>query len=137
MREHGASMSDLPTLTSKPSARILGVTFTLAGLLHFIRPESYEAIMPPFLPAHRELVLLSGAAESAGGIASFFARAHPFARWWLIAVLVAVFPANLYMALYPEDIKGLPDIPTWTLWARLPLQLALIAWVLRATRPPE
>ncbi|MGI8750353.1 MAG: DoxX family protein [Thermoleophilaceae bacterium] len=130
-------MSDLPTLTSKPSARILGVAFTLAGLLHFIRPAPYEAIMPPFLPAPRELVLLSGAAESAGGIATLFPKAHPFARWWLIAVLVAVFPANVYMALNPDDIKGLPDIPTWTLWARLPLQLAFIAWVVRATRPPE
>lgn len=129
-------MSDLPTLTTKPSARILGVTFTLAGLLHFVRPATYEAIMPPYLPAHRELVLLSGAAESAGGIAALFPRAHPFARWWLIGVLVAVFPANLYWAMSPDEVKGL-DVPTWALWARLPLQLAFIAWVVRATRPPD
>jgi uncharacterized membrane protein len=130
-------MSDLPTLTSKPSARILGVAFTIAGILHFIRPESYEAIMPPYLPAHRELVLLSGAAESAGGLAALFPRVHPFARWWLIAVLIAVFPANLYWAMNPDDVRALPGVPTWVLWARLPLQLAFIAWVVRATRPPE
>jgi len=137
MREHARSMSDLPTLTSKPSARALGVTFTLAGALHFIRPAPYRAIMPPALPAHTELVYLSGAAEMIGGLTALFPRAHPFSRWWLIAVLVAVFPANVYMAVSPDEIKGLPDIPVWLLWARLPVQLLFIAWVLRATRPPE
>lgn len=128
-------MASATTLTTRPSARILGVVFTIAGSLHFIRPATYEAIMPPYLPAHRELVLLSGAAEVAGGIAALFPRLHPFARWWLIALLVAVFPANLQMALNPDDIKGLPDIPGWTLWLRLPLQVAFIYWVVRATRP--
>jgi uncharacterized membrane protein len=130
-------MASATTITSRPSARALGVVFTIAGSLHFIRPATYEAIMPPYLPAHRELVLLSGAAEVAGGIAALFPQLHPFARWWLIALLVAVFPANLQMALNPDDVKGLPDIPTWTLWARLPLQVAFIYWVVRATRPGD
>jgi len=125
------------TITTRTSARILGVVFAIAGSLHFVRPATYEAIMPPYLPAHRELVLLSGAAEVAGGIAALFPRMHPFARWWLIALLVAVFPANLQMALNPDDIKGLPDIPVWTFWLRLPLQVAFIYWVVRATRPPD
>lgn len=129
--------ADMPTLTNRPSARALGVVFTIAGSLHFIRPAMYEAIMPPALPAHHELVLLSGAAEAAGGIAAFFPRLHPFARWWLIATLIAVFPANVHMAVNPDDIKGLPDVPQWALWARLPLQLAFIAWVVRATRPAD
>ncbi|HYI35808.1 MAG TPA: hypothetical protein VEX39_04350, partial [Thermoleophilaceae bacterium] len=60
--------ADMPTLTSRPSARALGVVFTIAGSLHFARPGMYEAIMPPYLPAHRELVYLSGAAEVAGAI---------------------------------------------------------------------
>ena len=128
---------DMPTLTNRPSARVLGVVFTLAGTLHFVRPGMYEAIMPPYLPAHRELVYLSGAAEAAGGIAALFPRLHPFARWWLIATLVAVFPANVHMAINPDDIKGLPDVPGWALWARLPIQLAFIAWVVRATRPAD
>lgn len=111
--------------------------FTIAGSLHFIRPGMYEAIMPPAVPAHKELVLLSGAAEAAGGIAAFFPRLHPFARWWLIATLIAVFPANVHMAVNPDDIKGLPDVPQWALWARLPFQLVFIAWVVRATRPAD
>lgn len=129
--------ADMPTLTNRPSARVLGVVFTIAGSLHFLKPATYEAIMPAYLPAHRELVLLSGAAEVAGGIAALFPRLHPFARWWLIALLVAVFPANLHMALNPDEIKGLPDIPTWTLWLRLPGQVAFIVWVIRATRPAD
>ncbi len=129
--------ADMPTLTNRPSARVLGVVFTITGTLHFIRPAMYEAIMPSYLPAHRELVLLSGAAEVAGGVAALFPRLHPFARWWLIGLLVAVFPANLQMALNPDDVKGMSDIPQWLLWARLPLQVAFIAWVERATRPAD
>jgi uncharacterized membrane protein len=113
------------------------VVFSFAGVLHFVRPKMYEAIMPPYIPAHRELVLASGVAESLGGVAALFPRAHPFARWWLIATLIAILPANVHMALHPDDIKGLPDIPRWLLWARLPLQLLFIAWVVRATRPPD
>ena len=48
-----------------------------------------------------------------------------------------MFPANVHMAVNPDDIKGLPDVPQWALWARLPLQLAFIAWVVRATRPAD
>ena len=129
--------ADMPTLTSRPSARALGLVFTIAGSLHFIRPAMYEAIMPPALPAHKELVLLSGAAEAAGGIAALFPRLHPFCRWWLIALLIAVFPANLHMALNPDDIKGLPDVPQWALWLRLPIQLAFLVWVVKATRPAD
>ncbi len=68
---------------------------------------------------------------------ALFPRLHPFCRWWLIALLIAVFPANLHMALHPDDIKGLPDVPQWALWLRLPLQLAFAAWVVRATRPTD
>lgn len=125
-------------ISTRTSARILGVVFMIAGSLHFIRPATYEAIMPGYLPWHRELVAASGLAEIAGGIAALFPQLHPFARWWLIALLIAVFPANLHMALNPEDIKGLPDsIPAWTLWLRLPGQLLFIFWVVRATRPKD
>lgn len=130
-------MVTTPTITTRTSARLLALVFTFTGTLHFVRPGTYEAIIPPFLPAHRELVYLSGAAEVAGAIAALFPQLHPYARWWLIALLVAVFPANVYMALNPDDIKGLPDIPTWTLWARLPLQAAFVYWVVRATRPAD
>ena len=112
-----------------------GVFFVVAGALHFLRPAPYEAIMPPSLPAPRELVLVSGAAEVAGGLAALTPGLERPARWGLVALLLAVFPANVHMAVNPEQVEGLPAaLPRWTLWARLPLQGALIAWVIAATR---
>jgi len=121
-------------MTRSRWARALGATFIFTGVMHFLRPKMYEAIMPPFIPAHEEMVAVSGAAEIIGGVAALFPRAHPFARVWLIALLLAVFPANVHMAINPEDIKGIPDVPRWLLWARLPGQALFIAWVVRATR---
>jgi uncharacterized membrane protein len=119
------------------SPRALGLAFTLAGALHFIRPRAYEAIMPPYVPYHREAVLVSGAAEIAGGLAVLSPRTRKFGRWWLLALLLAVFPANVHMAIHPEQVteRGVPAdrIPAWLLWLRLPLQGAFMAWVWRAT----
>ena len=117
------------------SQKALAAFFVTAGSLHFLRPRQYEAIMPPQLPMHREAVLVSGVAEIAGGVAVLDERTRPAARWWLIALLVAVFPANVHMAVNPEQVRGLDldRIPRWALWARLPLQLAAIVWVWRAT----
>ena len=103
----------------------LGVTFTAAGALHFARPRMYEAIMPRYLPAHRELVLASGVAEIAGGVGVLHPRTRRLAGWWLIATLLAVFPANVEMAVHAERFKRFPPA---ALWARLPLQGLLIAW---------
>lgn len=111
----------------------LGAFFLVAGLLHFLRPAMYEAIMPPYVPAHRELVLASGAAEMAGGLGTLHPRTRGLAGWWLVATLIAVFPANVHMALHPDDIRGL-DVPRALLWARLPVQGLLVAWAWRATR---
>jgi len=99
-------------------------------------PRSYEAIMPPGLPHHREAVAISGVAEILGGAAVLSPRTRRFGRWWLLALLVAVFPANLHMALNPEQVRGLDlgRVPRWTLWARLPLQPLAMLWVWRATR---
>jgi len=117
------------------SQKLLAVFFTIAGILHFVRPRSYEAIMPEYIPYHSEVVFISGVAEVAGGLALVSERTRPFARWWLIGLLIAVFPANLHMALNPEDIRGLDmeQVPRWALWARLPLQAAAVYWVIRAT----
>ncbi len=111
--------------------RLLSVFFLSAGTLHFLRPEIYEQIVPDYLPAHRELVLLSGAAEIAGGVAVAFRRTRRGAGLWLTAVLVAIFPANVQMALHPDRYRS---IPRALLWARLPLQPLLVAWALLATR---
>ena len=117
------------------SPRPLAAFFVLAGSLHFIRPRAYEAIMPAWIPRHREAVLVSGAAELAGAAGVLAPPTRGLARWWLIALLAAVFPANVHMALNPEQIPGLDlkRIPRWALWARLPLQPLLMLWVLRAT----
>ena len=112
--------------------RLLSVVFIAAGTLHFLRPETYEQIMPGYLPAHRELVLGSGAAEIAGGVGVAFARTRPAAGIWLIALLVLVFPANVNMAVNSERFASIAPA---LLWARLPLQGLLIWWALRATRP--
>jgi uncharacterized membrane protein len=110
---------------------ITGAIFLATGLLHFLKPRVYESIMPDYLPAHRELVLASGAAEMAGGAGLLAGRTARPAGWWLIATLVAIFPANVHMALHPERYRR---IPPWALWLRLPLQLLFIAQVWRAAR---
>jgi len=110
--------------------------FTLAGTMHFVVPRSYEAMMPPSLPMRREAVVVSGVAEIAGGLAVLPRSTRRLARWWLLALLAAVFPANIHMAVNPEQVKGLDldRVPRWALWARLPLQPLAMWWVWSATR---
>lgn len=117
------------------SQRLLAAFFSFTGTMHFVSPRGFEAIVPPGVPA-REAVIVSGIAEIAGGLAVLHPSTRGFARWWLLALLLAVYPANIYMAVSPEQIKGLDlnKIPRWTLWARLPLQFLAMVWVWRATR---
>ena len=115
----------------KRSTKALATFFTFAGTMHFVRPRSYIAIMPDYLPAHRELVYASGAAEIVGGLGALPERTRRAAGWWLAATMVAVFPANLHMALHPERYRRIPPA---LLYARLPVQALIIAWALRATR---
>jgi uncharacterized membrane protein len=84
------------------SQKLLAAFFVFAGTMHFVRPREYRAIMPPYVPAHPEAVAVSGAAELAGGLAVIPAATRRFAGWWLIAVLVAVLPANVHMAQPPR-----------------------------------
>jgi uncharacterized membrane protein len=109
---------------------LTGLNFIGMGILHFTHTRVFKRIMPPYLPMHREAVLVSGAAEIAGGIGVLVPATRPYARWWLIGLLAAVFPANLHMALQPKQFK---EIPPWALWARLPFQLAFGWAVWRAT----
>lgn len=111
------------------SLYIQSVVYILAGLNHFINPKMYLAIMPPYLPAHGLLVALSGVAEMVLGAGLLFPATRPLAAWGLILLLIAVFPANVYMAM--SDQFG--QIPAWLRWARLPLQGVLIAWAYRYT----
>ena len=108
-------------------ARIGTAVFWLvAGTMHFVVPRAYEAIVPPPLRLYkREVVQLSGAAELVGGLGVIPARTRRAARWWLLATLLAVYPANIWMALRPERFR---NIPAPALWARLPVQF-LFAWL--------
>jgi uncharacterized membrane protein len=116
----------------KPTA---GHVFVGAGLLHFLSPRHYESIMPDYLPAHRELVYISGVAEAAGGagLLSNSPTVRKYSAWWLIATLVAVFPANVHMAAHPERYPQVPG-GKYALYARLPLQLVFAKWVLATAR---
>lgn len=104
---------------------LLGVLFILAGGNHFVRPEIYVKIMPPYLPWHLPLVYLSGFFEVVLGVLLLVPRYTALAAWGLIALLIAVFPANVHMALHAELY---PNISPVALWVRLPLQGLLIAW---------
>ncbi len=111
-----------------PSRTLLGGFFLAAGALHFAKPKPYESIMPEALPAHRELVYLSGLAEMAGGAGVLSDRTARPAGWWLIATMLAVFPANVNMAVEAERFRGIPEP---LLWARLPLQAGIVYWIWR------
>jgi uncharacterized membrane protein len=115
----------------------LATFFSFTGTMHFVVRRSFEAIVPPAIADRkREAVAISGVAEIAGGLALLHPHTRPLGRWWLLALLLAVFPANIHMAVSPDEIKGLDldKVPRWLLWARLPLQPLAMLWVWRATR---
>ncbi len=106
--------------------------FIAAGAVHFIHPAMYEQIVPPQLGHAGALVAISGIAEIAGGLGLMIPRTRRAAGFGLIALLVAVWPANIFMAL--EAGRFAAAAPAWILWARVPLQIAIIWWVERITR---
>jgi uncharacterized membrane protein len=113
--------------------RSFGRFFVVAGIMHFVVPKAYEAIMPDYLPKHRELVYASGVAEIVGGAAVLNSRTRRFGSAFSIATLLAVFPANLHMAMHHDRYKNLPG-GRIALLCRLPVQLLFIAWARAAGR---
>lgn len=107
---------------------LLSVFFVSAGLAHFFAPDFFVAIVPSYLPHALLLVYISGVAELAGGIAIQIPRLRKLAGWGLIALLVAVFPANIHAFQHGMDFAGKP-VDGWVLLARLPLQVVFIYWV--------
>ena len=105
---------------------LLGAFFLAAGALHFLKPQPYAATVLDVLPRKLEIVYVSGVAEIAGGAGVLAGRRA--AGWWLIATLIAVFPANVNMAVNADRWRAVPEP---LLWARLPVQGLLIAWVWR------
>lgn len=117
--------------------KTVAAAFSFAGIMHFVIPKTYEAIVPSYVPiSARDAVLYSGVGELAGGIGVAVPQTRRAAGWGLIALLIAVFPANVHMALNPEQIKGLDTrkVPRWALWGRLPLQFLMIWQVWKATQ---
>ena len=106
------------------------VVFATAGAYHFFNGASYERMIPPGFPNPRVLVAVSGVCEMLGGLGLLVPRLRRPAAVGLVALLVAVFPANLYMAARPERF----GLPAWALWARLPLQVPLVMWAWAARR---
>lgn len=108
-----------------------GAIFLTTGTLHFVAEKFFTAIVPKGLPNPKALTYISGVAELAGGAGVLVPKTRKLAGKGLIALLIAVFPANINMALNPERFK---QFPAWALWARLPLQFAIIAQVWLATQ---
>lgn len=114
----------------------LALFFIIAGTAHFISPAPYLAIVPTYLPWPAAMVALSGVAEILGGVGVCLRSTRRAAGWWLSALLIAVFPANIH-AISTGMIIGGHALPAWILWARLPFQLLFIAWVYRACLRPK
>ena len=110
------------------------VFYFAAGTLHFLKPQPYLKIMPPYIPWHLPMVLITGTFEILGGVGLLVPLARRNAAWGLIALLIAVFPANIYMATNPIE-AGAASIAPVLRWGRLPLQLLLVWWLLWCTRP--
>ena len=98
------------------------------GVLHFVQPKPFVRIVPKYLPAPLALVYISGFFEIAGGVGLLFPATRVWAAWGLIALYLAVFPANIYMLTHNISLDPRKPIPRWMLWLRLPFQLVFIAW---------
>ena len=110
---------------------LFAAIFLAAGFLHWVHPAPFVKIMPPYLPWPVQLVYLSGIFEIVLGVILLIPKCQVLAAWGLIALLIAVFPANVYMALNASDY---PQFPAALIWLRLPLQGVLIAWAYWFTR---
>lgn len=122
-----------------PLAYVMGTVYLVAGIMHFVMPKPFAQVVPPALPRPLGLVYLSGIAEIGLGLGMFSDRTRRYAAWGLIGLLIAVFPANVYMATSDVIVEGAPawarDPSDAALWARLPLQGVLILWAWWYTRP--
>ncbi len=115
------------------SKYLLAVFMIMAGTMHFVIPEFFMKIMPPYLPLHYELVLVSGVCEILLGILLLVPKCSSLAAWGIAALLIAVFPANLYLDQHQDILPASPLIHL----LRLPLQGVFILWAYWHTRPAE
>ncbi|QDF00160.1 DoxX family membrane protein [Myxococcus xanthus] len=127
---HLPPLRRIPAL-STPTARAAvaaGLFFVGAGVMHFVMPARYAAMIPPRLPSPAFWVYLSGAAEVAGGLGLLLPRTRRLAALGLIALLLAILPANIHEAQANTAAHVLP-FPDWYFWLRIPFQLVYVAWV--------
>ena len=110
----------------------LATFFINTGVNHFVNPDFYLSIMPPAFPMHLEAVYVSGFFEVLGGVCVLIPRLRKIAGWGLVALLVAVYPANIYMAINPD---AFPDFPVALLYVRLAFQFVFFYWAFSVTRP--
>ncbi|PSB30662.1 DoxX family protein [Stenomitos frigidus] len=115
---------------------VLAISIITVGIIHFAKPGPFVKIMPPQLPYPLELVYISGFFEILGGLGLLMPLVSVAAAWGLIALFIAVFPANINMTINNIELEGVPHNPA-LYWARLPLQALLIAWAWWYTRNPN
>ncbi|MFN6569977.1 DoxX family protein [Dendronalium sp. ChiSLP03b] len=115
---------------------ILAVSIIVVGVTHFVVPEQYVRIVPPQLPYPLGLVYLSGFYEILGGIGLLVPPVSQAAAWGLFALFIAVYPANINMAVNLIKVDGIPNSP-WVHVVRLPLQAVLLAWAWWYTKPSD
>jgi uncharacterized membrane protein len=113
---------------------LLGAGMIGIGVDHFANPAPFERIVPSRLPAAHVLVLVSGVFEILGGAGVLIPKTRPFAAWGLVALYIAVFPANVNMAVHHIQLSPGDTFPVWAMWARLPFQALFIAWAYWFTR---
>lgn len=134
-RDHGVMYL---TRAKRPLRYVMGLVYVVAGLAHFLAPKAFARAVPPRLPRPVGLVYLSGVAELVLGVGVMFDRTQRPSAWGIIALLAAVFPANVHLArsdtlddLVPEEYAGVVRVAAWL---RLPFQPALMAWTWWYTR---
>ena len=138
-------MTSTPSLLPNPIAKrpvkeklriILAICIIIVGVMHFAVADPFIKIVPPYLPYHRELVYISGFFEILGGIGILVPPVSQAAAWGLSILFIAVFPANINMAVNAIDLPNIPD-SSLLRWGRLPLQAVLIAWAWWYTQPDD
>jgi uncharacterized membrane protein len=117
-------LSKLST-AQKIGIAVAAIFYVFAGTLHFTKPEMYLKIMPPYIPWHLAMVRISGFFEILGGLGLLVPQTRRAAAWGLVVLLIAVFPANLYMATNPIEAGAISIAPILR-WGRLPVQVLLI-----------
>ncbi|MFC7057569.1 DoxX family protein [Halovenus salina] len=131
-------MSSILGRLKRPILYVMAPAYVVAGILHFVVPDLYAQIIPPLLPFPLALVYLSGLAEIAVGVGLLVPRTRQYAAWGTVALLLAIYPANIYMATSGVVIEGLSgggDPSALVRWGRLPLQGVLIALAFWYTKP--